>query len=64
MLFQPEQSDLLSEVHGWPEFGSLKAHTDQFEKKLKEIELAKDALAKREKAIKSEFARGLAHGFK
>jgi len=64
MLFDLKQVSLLSEIHAWPQFSNLKTHTDEFEKKLKEIEVAKDALLKKEKAIKAEFARGLTYGFK
>lgn len=63
MLFKSEQFALLSEIHALPEFDSLKIQTDLFEKKLKEIEIAKDALSKKEKLIKAEFARGLSQGF-
>lgn len=63
MLFKPEQATLLAEIHALPEFSRLKVQTEAFEQKLKEIELAKNELSKREKAIKSEFARGLAQGF-
>jgi hypothetical protein len=64
MLFDPSQSPLLTEVHAWPQFAKLKGYTEDFEKKLKQIELAKSALAKEEKSAKAEFARGLTHGFK
>ena len=64
MLFDSNQSPLLSEIHVWPEFGNLQAHMREFEKKLAEIETAQSALAKKEKAIKAEFAHGLSHGFK
>ncbi len=64
MLFDPNQAALLSEIHLWPEFGNLKAHLQEYEKQLSEIESAQNILAKKEKAIKAEFARGLSHGFK
>ena len=64
MLFDSEQASLLSEVCSWPEFGNLKAHVSEYEKKLLEIEAAQSVLAKKEKVIKAEFAHGLTHGFK
>jgi len=64
MLFDSKQAPLLSEIHSWPEFGNLKTHVSEYEKKLLEIETAQGVLAKKEKAIKAEFARGLSHGFK
>jgi hypothetical protein len=64
MLFDSTQAPLLSEIHALPQFANLKSRLDEFEKRLKEIEVAKDALAKNEKAIKAEFARGLTFGFK
>ncbi len=64
MLFDSNQTSLLLEIHSWPEFGNLKAHLGEYEKKLLEIEAAQSVLAKQEKAIKAEFARGLSHGFK
>jgi len=64
MLFDSKQTPLLSEIHSWPEFGSLKAHVSEYEKKLLEIEAAQGVLTKKEKAIKAEFAHGLSHGFK
>jgi hypothetical protein len=64
MLFDPAQSSLLTEIRAWPQFGKLKGHIEDFEKKLKQIELAKSALAREEKTAKTEFARGLTHGFK
>ena len=64
MLFDSNQASLLTEIHSWPEFGNLKAHISEYEKKLQEIEAAQGLLAKKEKAIKIEFARGLSHGFK
>jgi len=64
MLFDPQQSPLLSEVHSLPQYGSLKNHIAEYETKLKELEVAKEVLAKKEKSIKSDFARGLAFGFK
>ena len=64
MLFDSKQAPLLSEIHSWPEFGNLKTHISEYEKKLLEIEEAQGALAKKEKAIKAEFARGLSHGFR
>src|SRR5438552_18413200 len=45
MLFDAQQAPLLSEVHAWPQFSSLKTRTDEFEKKLKETEAAREALA-------------------
>jgi len=64
MLFDANQASLLSEIHTWPEFGNLKAHAAEYEKQIAEIEAAQTALAKKEKAIKAEFAHGLSHGFK
>ena len=64
MLFDSNEASLLSEIHSWPEFGNLKTHAVEYEKKLLEIEAAQDLLAKKEKAIKAEFAHGLTHGFK
>ena len=64
MLFDPNQARLLSEIQSWPEFGNLKTHAIEYEKQLAEIEAAQGALAKKEKAIKAEFAHGLSHGFK
>jgi hypothetical protein len=64
MLFDSNQASLLSEIHLWPEFENLKAHIKEYEKQLSEIESAQNILAKKEKAIKAEFARGLSHGFK
>lgn len=64
MLFDSKQASLLSEIHSLPEFGILKAHISEYEKKLLEIEVAQSVLAKKEKAIKAEFAHGLSHGFK
>ena len=64
MLFDPNQTTQLSEIHSWPEFGNLKSHATEYEKQLAEIESAQNALARKEKAIKAEFARGLTHGFK
>jgi hypothetical protein len=64
MLFDSKQAPLLSEIRTWPEFGNLKAHVSEYEKKLLEIETAQGVLAKKEKVIKAEFARGLSHGFK
>jgi hypothetical protein len=63
ILFKSEQSALLSEIHALPEFTALKIQTELFEQKLKEIEVAKNELSKKEKAIKAEFARGLSQGF-
>lgn len=64
MLFDSTQAHLLSELHTQPQFANLKSQLGEFEKKLKEIEVAKGALAKNEKAIKADFARGLTSGFK
>ena len=64
MLFDPNQATQLLEIHAWPEFGNLKAHAAEYEKQLAEIETAQNALARKEKAIKAEFAHGLTHGFK
>ena len=64
MLFDPNQAPLLSEIRSWPEFGNLKTRISEYETKLEEIEAAQKALAKKEKAIKAEFAHGLSHGFK
>jgi hypothetical protein len=64
MLFDPKQASLLSEILLWPEFGNLKTHTTEYEKQLAEIETAQNVLARKEKAIKAEFAHGLTHGFK
>jgi hypothetical protein len=64
MLFDSKQTPLLSEILLWPEFGNLKIRASEYEKKLLEIESAQSALAKKEKAIKAEFAHGLSHGFK
>ena len=64
MLFDTKQAPQLSEIHSWPEFGNLKMHAIEYERKLIEIEAAQAVLAKREKAIKAEFAHGLTHGFK
>jgi hypothetical protein len=64
MLFDPKHAALLSEVHAWSQFGELKVRTAEYEKKLKEIESAKEVFAKKEKSIKQEFARGLTRGFK
>ena len=64
MLFDSKQAPLLSEIHSWPEFGNLKARVTEYEKHLAEIETAQSVLAKKEKAIKAEFAHGLSHGFK
>lgn len=64
MLFDSNQTPLLSEIHSWPEFSNLKAHVSEYEKVLLEIEVAQGVLAKKEKAIKAEFAHGLSHGFK
>lgn len=64
MLFDSNQASLLSEIHSWPEFGNLKTHTAEYERQLAEIETAQSALARKEKAIKAEFAHGLTHGFK
>jgi hypothetical protein len=63
MLFKTEQSALLAEIQALPEFARLKVQTELFENKLKEIETAKNELSKKEKAIKAEFARGVAQGF-
>src|SRR6266446_2278697 len=64
MPFDSKQEMLLSEVLAWPQFSDLKVRTGEYEKKLKEIEFAKVELAKAEKIIKAEFARGVTHGFK
>ena len=64
MLFDSTQAHQLSEIHSWPEFGNLKAHAVEYEKKLLEIEVAQGVLAKKEKAVKAEFAHGLTHGFR
>jgi len=64
MLFDSKQAPLLSEIHSWPEFGNLKKHMGEYETKLLEIETAQGVLAKKEKAIKADFAHGLSHGFK
>ena len=64
MLFDPNQATLLSEIHSCPEIGTLKTHAAEYEKKLVEIEVAQNDLARKEKAIKAEFAHGLTHGFK
>ena len=63
MLFDPTQASLLTEIHAWPQFGNLRSKIEEFEKKLKAIDLAKANLAKEEKTAKAEFARGLARGF-
>ena len=64
MLFDSNQASLLSEIQSWPEFENLKMHAIEYDKKLLEIETAQGLLAKKEKAIKAEFAHGLTHGFK
>ena len=64
MLFDSKQAPLLSEILSWPEFGNLKMRVSDYENKLLEIETAQSALAKKEKAIKAEFAHGLSHGFR
>ena len=64
MLFDSNQSPLLFEIHSWPEFGNLKTHVGEYKTKLLEIEAAQGLLAKKEKAIKADFAHGLSHGFK
>jgi hypothetical protein len=64
MLFEPEQAPLLAEIHSWPQFANLKSRLEEYEKRLGDVEIAKGELAKKEKAIKSEFARGLTFGFK
>ena len=64
MLFDPKQAPLLYEILSWPQFANLKSRLDEYEKKLKEVEVAKTDLAKRETAIKVEFARGVTFGFK
>lgn len=63
MLFDPAQSSLLAEVHAWPQLERLRGYAEDFEKRLKQIELAKSALVKEEKSAKAEFARVLTHGF-
>ena len=63
MLFDSTQWSLLTEIHAWPQFARLRGRLGEYEMKLKEIEIAKDALAKNEKAIKAAFGRGLTSGF-
>jgi hypothetical protein len=116
MLFDPGQTELLSQIQSWPQYSDLKKRTDEFENKLREIQEAsaaedskfynwletrntgnqpnpdeamphiqffmgfedddaegqeklenlnevKDALRKKEKALKEDFMRGLTLGF-
>lgn len=64
MLFDSKQASLLAEIHSWSEFGNLKKHAIEYENQLAEVENAQNVLARKEKAIKAEFAHGLTHGFK
>jgi hypothetical protein len=64
MLYDASQAALLSEIHSWPKFSHLKTHVAEYEKKLAEIEASQNELSKRERALKAEFAHGLAHCFK
>jgi hypothetical protein len=64
MLFDSSQVSLLAEIQSWPEFSSLNTHAAEYEKQLAEIEMAQNALARKGKAIKAEFAHGLTHGFR
>ena len=64
MLFDPNQAAVLSEIHSWPQFVSLRTRIAEYESNLKEIEAKMSDLKKREKVIKTEFARGLSSGFK
>lgn len=64
MLFDHKQEGLLSEIQAWPRFASLKLQLEEYEKKLKQVEVAKAELAVKEKAIKTDFARSLTFGFK
>jgi hypothetical protein len=64
MLFDPKQATLLLGILSWPQFTSLKVRLDEYEKKLRQVEIAKEDLTKEEAEIKAEFARGLTFGFK
>lgn len=63
MLSDPGQSAQLCEIHSWPQFAALRTRTEAYEQALREIEDAKTALSKQEKALKARFAKGLAQGF-
>jgi hypothetical protein len=64
MLFDPNQAAVLSEIHSWPQFVSLRSRIAEYESNLKEIETEMGDLKKRAKVIKTEFTRGLSSGFK
>jgi hypothetical protein len=63
MLYDAKQATLLDQVQSWPQFAKLRPRLDEYQKQLNEIEVAKGELAKKEKAIKAQFAHGLCFGF-
>ena len=63
MLFDPNQTALLSEIRAWPQFKNFQKHLEAFSKQLTEIEKAQRELDKKEKQIKAELGKGLSFGF-
>jgi hypothetical protein len=49
MLFDPNQTALLLEIHSWPQFKSLQIHLEACSKQLAEIEKAQRELDKKKR---------------
>lgn len=62
MLANVSDAVVLSEIRAWPQFKKLEARANRFTTELQEIEKEKSALAARERATKSQFARELTFG--
>jgi hypothetical protein len=57
MLFDPNQTELLSEIRAWPQFKNLQKHFETFSKQLAEIEKARRELDKKENKSKQNLAK-------
>ena len=62
MLFDAKQAALLAEVRAWPQFAILTARVKKYVVQMNEIESAKDELAKRDKAVKTQMVHDLSFG--
>ena len=62
MLFDATQAPMLAEIRAWPQFARLRSRITRYARELAEIEADKAELVKREKTIKAQMGRELAHG--
>ena len=62
MLFDATQASMLAEIQSWPQFDGLRNRMERYVRELGEIELEKAELAKRERGIKAQIGKDLAHG--